>query len=261
MQRPPCGFEKIPYLHDNHNRDYIPHRIRSIASSQNSRQYLSQLVGQLGYGFSQVAPSLTSRLNLNHELSYAIAYQVPSSRLKPVLQRQAMTHSRNRRFSPVLFLASGFGLGYTPFMPGTFGALWGLPAAWAIYQIPAANPFPPWAIQAMVIVAAFVVGVPLCSAAAARLGKKDPSAVVYDEIATMPIVFFLLPLAELSHIWVWIAGFVLHRIFDILKPPPARQLERLPTGLGIMADDAAAALYACGALHFWVWFVGRYAAG
>lgn len=172
-----------------------------------------------------------------------------------------MTDNQTRGFSPVLLIATGLGFGYAPFMPGTFGALWGLPVAWAICHIPATGPLPAWTIQALVTVAAFTVGVPLCSAAAAQLGKKDPSAVVYDEIATMPIVFFLVPLTELSHVWVWIAGFVLHRFFDIVKPPPARQLERLPTGLGIMADDAAAALYACGALHLLVWFVGRYAGG
>ncbi|MCE9556038.1 MAG: phosphatidylglycerophosphatase A [Planctomycetes bacterium] len=172
-----------------------------------------------------------------------------------------MSNNQPPRFSPVLLLATGLGFGYAPFMPGTFGALWGLPLAWAISHIPPVGPLPVWAIQALVIVAAFAVGVPLCTAAAAQLGKKDPSAVVYDEIATMPIVFFLLPFGGNWPIWVWIAGFVLHRIFDILKPPPARQLERLPTGLGIMADDAAAALYACGALHLLVWFVGRYVVG
>ena len=174
-----------------------------------------------------------------------------------------MTDSHKARFSPILLVATGLGFGLAPFMPGTFGALWGLPLTWAIYQIPALGPCPAWAVQALAIAGLFVLGVPLCSAAASQLGKKDPSAVVYDEIATMPIVFFLLPLPPTGiwPIWVWVAGFVLHRIFDITKPPPARQLERLPTGLGIMADDTAAAVYACVTLHLLVWIVGRFIGG
>jgi len=142
-------------------------------------------------------------------------------------------------------------------MPGTVGAIWGLPLSWAIYNIPVLGSWPSWTVHLIVILLLFGVGVPICTAAALRLGRKDPSAVVYDEIVTMPIVFFLLPPSELARPWIWIAGFVLHRVFDILKPPPARQLERLPGGWGIMSDDAAAAVYGCCILHLLVWFVRR----
>ena len=167
--------------------------------------------------------------------------------------------SQPSRFSPILLLATGLGIGYSPVMPGTVGALWGLPLAWAITLIPAAGALPAWAFQAGAILLGLVVGIPLCTAAANQIGKKDPSAVVYDEIATMPIVYFLLPTADLTRPWVWVAGFLLHRFFDILKPPPCRQLERLPSGLGIMSDDVVAAVYACGVLHLLIWLARRYA--
>jgi len=160
------------------------------------------------------------------------------------------------RVSPIMLLATGLGFGYAPLAPGTVGAIWGLPLAWAIYQVPAPGSWPSWPIQVGLIAFLFVVGVPVCSAAALRLGKKDPGSVVYDEIATIPIVFLSVT-SDLDRPWVWVVGFVLHRVFDILKPPPVRQLERLPGGWGIMADDAGAAVYACAVLRFLVWIIDR----
>ena len=87
------------------------------------------------------------------------------------------------------------------------------------------------------------MGIPLATAAGRALGgKKDNQAIIWDEIATVPVVFLFVPLTT----WrIALAGYVLHRLFDITKPPPARQLERLPDGLGVMADDWMASLYAC----------------
>jgi phosphatidylglycerophosphatase A len=100
------------------------------------------------------------------------------------------------------------------------------------------------ALHAAAVVVICLLGVPICSAAARRLGGlKDPGCIVLDEIASLPIVF-LGPGLELASWQVALAGFLLHRLFDITKPPPARQLESLPAGLGIMADDWAAAIYA-----------------
>jgi phosphatidylglycerophosphatase A len=169
------------------------------------------------------------------------------------------SESPPNRFSPILLLATGLGFGYARIMPGTVGALWGLPLAWAITRVPAPGGLPNWAVHIAIILLLLAVGVPLCTAAATQLGgKKDPSAVVYDEIATMPIVFLFVPVAILeAHPWLWAAGFLFHRLFDILKPPPCRQLERLPAGLGIMADDVAAAVYAGATLHLLLWFMGH----
>lgn len=140
---------------------------------------------------------------------------------------------------PVLWLATGLGVGYVRIAPGTFGTLWGLPLVGLLSQLSLH-----WyvAISAALIVAA----VPLCYLAAGRLGSKDPSAVVLDEIASFPLVFVGIRLWGDDAIrWPLLAvGFVLHRVFDIAKPPPVRQLERLPGGWGIVADDVVAAAYA-----------------
>jgi phosphatidylglycerophosphatase A len=102
-------------------------------------------------------------------------------------------------------------------------------------------------VQLAVLVVICLLGIPLCTRAARDLGgKKDPGAIVWDEIVSMPITFLLVPMTSPA---VVIVGFLLNRVFDISKPPPARQLERLPDGLGIMADDLAAGVYSCGVLH------------
>jgi phosphatidylglycerophosphatase A len=149
---------------------------------------------------------------------------------------------------PAVFLATGFWAGRAPVAPGTFGAMWGLPLAWGISFINGH-----W-IQVLVIVAICAAGVPICTIAARRLGgQKDPGAIVLDEIASMPITFFLVPHEAWQQPLVVLIGFALHRLFDITKIPPARQLERLPTGLGIMADDWAAGVYSCLVLHAILW--------
>ena len=155
----------------------------------------------------------------------------------------------SQRMDWVVLIASGLGLGFSPIAPGTVGTLWGLPLAWGISHIPSLPG------QVIVIAVLLAVGVPLCTQAARRLGTKDPGAVVWDEIATVPITFFLVPVESMSRVNVLVAGFVLHRIFDISKLPPVKQLERLPEGLGIMADDVAAAVYSCIALHLLLKFV------
>jgi len=137
-----------------------------------------------------------------------------------------------------VWLATGLGLGLVAPAPGTFGVLiWGLPLAWAIGQLPGIG----W--QLVAIVAANLIGIPLATAAGRALGgKKDNQAIIWDEIATTPMVFLLFPLVNWK---VAVAGFAAHRLFDITKPPPARQLEGLPEGLGVMADDWIAGIYGC----------------
>src|SRR5262245_53298838 len=141
----------------------------------------------------------------------------------------------------VLLIATGLGLGFVPFAPGTFGSLAGLPVAWGLHFLPL------WGQVAAAIVF-FLIGIPICAGGARLLGTKDPGPVVFDEIAAFSVVFLLVP-------FTWrtaIAGFVLFRLFDIWKPWPARRVERLPGGLGIMADDLVAGFYACAAL--WLLF-------
>jgi phosphatidylglycerophosphatase A len=142
------------------------------------------------------------------------------------------------------FVATGLGVGFFPVAPGTLGAVWGLPLTWGLQQLPT------WA-QLAAIVVVCIVSIPICTAAARHLGRKDPGSIVLDEIASMPLVFF--PLLDISSWKIAVAGYLLHRLFDIAKPPPARQLERLPEGFGIMADDWAAAIYANLTLRLVLW--------
>ena len=145
----------------------------------------------------------------------------------------------------IVWLATGAWFGRSPIAPGTVGALWGIPLAWGIGHFSS-----PW-IQAAAIVAICAAGVPLCTAAVRRLGDaKDPGCIVFDEIASLPITYFLVDMHQPA---VIVAGFLLHRLFDITKPPPARQLEHLPDGLGIMADDWAAGVYSNLSLQLLVW--------
>jgi len=144
------------------------------------------------------------------------------------------------------WLATGLGLGIVAPAPGTFGtAVWGLPFAWAVAQLPGI------AAQFAVIVAALLIGIPLCTTAGRVLGgSKDNQAIIWDEISTTPLVFLLVPLTNWK---IALAVFVFHRLMDITKPPPARQLESLPEGMGVMADDVMAAIYGCVLLTCLAW--------
>lgn len=134
-------------------------------------------------------------------------------------------------------LATGFGFGFSRIMPGTVGALWGIPLAWAVVQIPAIE------LQIAACIILCFIAIPVCERAEHQLGKgKDPGCIVADEYLTLPIVYLGLPFTP----WVILSGFVFHRIFDITKPPPIRQLQRLNGGVGIVIDDVLAALFALG---------------
>lgn len=85
-----------------------------------------------------------------------------------------------------------------------------------------------------------LIGIPAATQVARATGGKDPQFVVIDEVAGQLIALISVPLA-----WkTFLAGFILFRVFDIVKPPPARQLEKLPEGVGIVLDDVAAGIYA-----------------
>lgn len=148
-----------------------------------------------------------------------------------------------KRFS--VFVASFGYVGYFPFAPGTAGSL----AALALFA------FIRWIGVPMVelgaIVAVFAIGVWSASGTEAALGRKDPGIVVIDEVLGMLITLALLPVS----IPGVMAGFLLFRVFDVIKPYPAAQLEHLHGGLGIMADDAVAGLYAYLVLRLLMWTV------
>ena len=144
-----------------------------------------------------------------------------------------------------LILGTGIGVGYSPIMPGTVGSLWGLLLAWGLHQ--SATPLP---FNILACIALFLIGIPICARAAKIIGQEDPGAVVFDEIAALPILFLFVPVSTTS----LIAGFLWFRLFDIAKPWPVRYFDRWHGGLGIMADDTAAAIYATGAL--WLTMLG-----
>jgi phosphatidylglycerophosphatase A len=157
------------------------------------------------------------------------------------------------RLPASVWLATGLGVGLFAPAPGTFGAAIGSLVAWGVSYLPG---FP---AQLAAVVALNLVGIPICTAAGRSLGgKKDNQAIILDEIASMPILFLFVPL---THWKIALAGFVLHRLFDITKPPPARQVEALPDGLGVMADDAIAGIYAGLALYALAHFAPTFITG
>lgn len=109
-----------------------------------------------------------------------------------------------------------------------------------------------WATLAAALVST-ALGVAASAVVARECGKKDPSEVVLDEVAGQLIALLFAPGAHWNYV---LASLILFRSFDILKPPPVRQLERLPGGWGIMMDDVAAGLLALlvlQALHRFSW--------
>lgn len=156
---------------------------------------------------------------------------------------------------PVLIAATCGWLGRIPFAPGTFGSLVGLPlslatgtvAGWLGGRLGQDGLAARGVIELALISLLFGAGVPLCTRAARLLGGKDPGAVVFDEAVAVPTVLAVVPLTARGPA-VLAAAFLLFRVFDISKPPPIRQVERLPEGLGIMADDQVAAGFAAACL-------------
>ena len=132
------------------------------------------------------------------------------------------------------WIATGLGSGLVPWAPGTAGSVVAVGLFWVTTRFDSA-----W-LPVAVFLALVLAGFWSAGATALRLGKKDPGAIVIDEFAGQFLALLALP-----HSWpVLAAGFVLFRLFDIFKPPPARRLEALPGATGIMTDDLVAGLYA-----------------
>lgn len=144
-----------------------------------------------------------------------------------------------------LAVATVAGVGYAPVAPGTFGSAAGLLVWWLL---PAST-----AVQAVAIVLIFVVGSWGGNIAERHFGRTDPGQVVIDEVMGMLITLFMNPVGWKGAL----AGFLLFRIFDVIKPWPANKLEELHGGIGVMADDGMAAIYANLALRIGLYFVVR----
>jgi phosphatidylglycerophosphatase A len=147
-------------------------------------------------------------------------------------------------------IATFFGVGYLRPGPGTYASAITVALWWATSRaIPSA-----WLTTVAVLIAAAVtlIGIAPSTVVARESGCKDPGFVVIDEVAGQMIALIGLPVD-----WKYLlAGFILFRSFDIVKPFPLRRLEKLPAGTGIMMDDVGAGLYALLLLHAWRYFMG-----
>ncbi len=143
---------------------------------------------------------------------------------------------------PVLFLAFGFGSGLAKKAPGTFGTLAAVPLYLPLAQT---GQMTYW----VVTVLASLLGIWICGKAAEKLGEHDFCGIVWDEIAGLLVTLAFVPFS-----WqALLAGFVLFRFFDIVKPWPIRWIDqKVSGGLGIMLDDIIAGLFAAGVMVFFL---------
>lgn len=136
--------------------------------------------------------------------------------------------------NPIHLLSLGFGSGLSPKMPGTMGSIVGIGLFIVLPELD-------WQIYLGIVIVALILGIYLCSATAKALNVHDHPAIVWDEIVGIFITLFMVPKE-----WIWLlAGFILFRIFDILKPWPISIADKkVPGGLGIMLDDVIAGVFA-----------------
>ena len=136
---------------------------------------------------------------------------------------------------PIHLLSLGFGSGLSPYAPGTMGTLVAIP----LYLLIATQPL---AIYLGIILLGFLLGIYFCHVTSNALGVHDHPGIVWDEIIGFWITMIAVPVIN----WQWIlAGFVLFRFFDIVKPWPVKVADkRITGGFGIMFDDVLAGIYA-----------------
>ena len=139
------------------------------------------------------------------------------------------------------------GLGLAPGWPGTVGAAGAVVPAWVMLGLG-------WPWLAVIFAATFGLGVWAADVTGRALGVEDPGCIVFDETWAMALVFLAIPLGP----WWWLAGFAAFRFFDIVKPQPIRAVQdNLAGGLGVMADDLAAAIAAIAVVDAAAWALGR----
>jgi len=142
---------------------------------------------------------------------------------------------------PVNFFAFGFGSGLYPKAPGTMGTIASIPIYYLLLtQLSILN-------YGIFLVATFILGIYICKKSSELLGVHDHGGIVWDEFVGFWLTMFMIPVE-----WYWIIlGFILFRIFDILKPWPISWLDKnCEAGFGIMIDDVLAGIMASGCLHF-----------
>jgi len=153
-----------------------------------------------------------------------------------------MTMTKRAETTLANLVSTWFGCGYSPAAPGTVGSLGGLAVAIVLHRFAG---FGRWHFLLLAAVI-FAPSVWAATRTARAVGRKDPGMVVVDEVIGQWIALA----GAASFTWIsYATAFFLFRVFDIWKPPPVRQLEALPEGLGIVADDIMAGIYA--ALVLW----------
>jgi len=133
----------------------------------------------------------------------------------------------------IKLLATGFGSGLIHFAPGTMGTIVGIPIYLAYCLLPLAA-------RIIIVLVLLALSIYISGSAEKLFKKKDDQRIVIDEIAGLQITMLPVVVAPLN---IFI-GFVLFRVFDILKPYPLRALQKLPGGWGIVMDDVGAGIYA-----------------
>ena len=152
--------------------------------------------------------------------------------MKLLSQDQAL--SRLSLKNPIHFLALGFGSGLAAKAPGTFGTLAAVPLYLLLAQLPLS-----WYLALTLV--CVLAGIYICDKAAKDMGVHDHGAIVWDEVAGLLITMIAAPAGVL---WL-VVGFVLFRLFDIIKPWPIRWLDaKVEGGFGIMIDDVLAGIFA-----------------
>ena len=190
--------------------------------------------------------------------------------MKPSTETDSAIPSPRSKPKISILLATWFGLGYLPKAPGTWGSVGGvlleILIGWTIFyrSAPAlrierdvyfwTSPLISSYLQVWVAVVIAFLGVVVANRASRYAQLKDPQWIVIDEVSGQLITYHLFFLVMPLYWKTYLFGFILFRLFDIWKPFPARQLEQLPGGWGIMADDWMAGIYAAivlrVALHF-----------
>ena len=134
--------------------------------------------------------------------------------------------------------------------PGTFGSFAGV---LAVLLLSWSTQLPLFTIG-LLFIPLILIGIPICTEAEKSIGRSDPGEVIWDEFASIPLVYVGLPasisLVNPREMLVWlVVGFIYFRIFDIIKPLGIKRIQHIGKGLGVMIDDVLAAVYAAGLLH------------
>lgn len=159
-----------------------------------------------------------------------------------------MTTVNFKLSNPVHFLALGFGAGLLKPAPGTWGTLVAIPLYAGCMLIPAIS----IELYLLITFSMCLLGVYLCGKTARDVGAHDHGAIVWDEIAGYFITMIAVPFSW----YAVLIGFILFRLFDIVKPWPIKLIDqKVHGGFGIMLDDVLAGLFACACLHIILYWI------